>query len=233
MTRELKPVADGVWLLRGGIPRTMNVFFIEDDRRITLFDAGVSSMTKAILRAAAPLGGIGRVILGHGHGDHRGAAPGLGAPVFCHPAERADAEGDGGLHYADMTKLNPLGRVVMPRLLRKWDGGPVDIAGTVEEGEVIAGFEVVHLPGHAPGQIALWRERDRLALTTDAFYTLDPQSGIKGPPRIPHVAFNLDNDELRRSLVKLAALEPRTAWPGHADPLRGDVRAQLERVAES
>ena len=30
---------------------------------------------------------------------------------------------------------------------------------------------------------------------------------------------------------KLAALEPRAAWPGHAEPLTGDVRAQLERAA--
>ena len=29
----------------------------------------------------------------------------------------------------------------------------------------------------------------------------------------------------------LAALEPAVAWAGHADPLRGDVRAALERAA--
>lgn len=233
MARKLERVAEGVWLLRGGVPRTMNVYLIEDEGRVTLYDAGVRSMTSAILEAARPLGGIRRVVLGHGHCDHRGAAPGLGAPVYCHPAERADAEGDGGLHYADTSKLNPLGRIVLPRLLRKWDGGPVPIAGTVNEGDEVAGFEVVHIPGHAPGQIALWRASDRLALTSDAFYTLDPQTGIKGAPRIPHVAFNLDTDELRRSLLKLAALQPATAWPGHADPIRGDVRSALEMVAAS
>jgi hypothetical protein len=28
-----------------------------------------------------------------------------------------------------------------------------------------------------------------------------------------------------------AALDPSAAWPGHLDPLTGDVRAQLERAA--
>jgi hypothetical protein len=32
---------------------------------------------------------------------------------------------------------------------------------------------------------------------------------------------------------KLAALEPAAAWPGHAKPLTGDVRSQLERAAEA
>ena len=32
---------------------------------------------------------------------------------------------------------------------------------------------------------------------------------------------------------KLAALEPAAAWPGHAKPVTGDVRAQLERAAET
>jgi predicted ester cyclase len=32
---------------------------------------------------------------------------------------------------------------------------------------------------------------------------------------------------------KLAALDPSGAWPGHADALTGDVRAQLERAASA
>ena len=57
-----------------------------------------------------------------------------------------------------------------------WDGGPVEIAGTVDEGDDVSGFRVVHLPGHAPGLIALFRESDRLALTSDCFYVIDPET---------------------------------------------------------
>jgi glyoxylase-like metal-dependent hydrolase (beta-lactamase superfamily II)/predicted ester cyclase len=229
---EPEPIAEGVWVVRGGFPRkVMNVYLLRDGDGVCVFDAGIATMAPALAAAGARMGGITRVVLGHGHADHRGAAPGLGAPVWCHPAERADAEGDGGAHYFDFSQLAPHGRVLLKRLLPVWDGGPVEIAGTVEEGDEVAGFRVVHLPGHAPGLIGLWRESDRLALVSDCFYTLDPQTGTPGAARVPHRAFNLDTEQARASMRKLAALAPAAAWAGHAEPLRGDVAAQLEQAA--
>ena len=229
---RLERVEDGVWLSRGGVPRQMNVYLIEDDGRVTLFDTGVAQMAKQIAAAAAPLGGIRRNVLGHAHVDHRGSAPELGAPVFCHPDEKRDAETDGGFHYQDPSKLAPPARWIYGPLMRRWDGGPVKVEGTVAEGDEIAGFRVVHMPGHAPGQIALWRERDRLALSSDVFYTLDAQTGFKSSPRLAYDAFSQDNETARASLRKLAALEPVAAWPGHADPVVGDVRRKLEEAAD-
>lgn len=235
ISTDAERVAEGVWLVRGGFPlKTMNVYLIEDEGGgVTLFDAGIKAMTNALGSAGAARGGINRLVLGHSHGDHRGAAAGLKVPTFCHAAERIDAEGDGGDHYFDHSKLGIPARWTMPRMLEWWDGGPVEIAGTLDEGDDVSGFRVVHLPGHAPGQIALFREADRLALTSDCFYTLDPETGRKGPPRLPHRAFNLDSEQARASIRKLAALEPAAAWAGHADPLTGDVRAQLERAADT
>jgi glyoxylase-like metal-dependent hydrolase (beta-lactamase superfamily II)/ketosteroid isomerase-like protein len=228
------PVADDVTLIQGGFPaRVMNVYLIREADGVTIFDAGVSSMTNAIASSAAGMGPIKRVVLGHAHPDHRGAAAGLAAPVWCHEAEAADAEGDGGVHYFHGSDWDWfLVRALMPRLLRMWDGGPVKVEGTLREGDEVAGFQVVHLPGHAPGLIGLWRESDRLALVSDCFYTLDVQTGIKGRPRVPHRAVNLDTEQARASIRKLAALEPAAAWPGHANSLTGDVRGQLERAAD-
>jgi hydroxyacylglutathione hydrolase len=227
-------IAEGVWIVRGGFPlRTMNVYLLRDGDGVVVFDGGIRAMTKAVAAAGAKLGGITRLVLGHEHPDHRGIGPGLGVPVFCHADGRADAEGDGGEHYFDVSKLNPLTRAVMPRMLKIWDGGPVQIAGTVAEGDDVAGFKVVHLPGHAPGMIGLWRESDRLALVSDCFYTLDVETTRKGGPRVPHVAFNYDTEQARASIRKLAALEPAAAWPGHAEPITGDVRGQLEHAADT
>ncbi len=121
----------------------------------------------------------------------------------------------------------------MPRLLKLWDGGPVAIADTLAEGDEVAGFVVKHVPGHAPGQIALWRESDRLALVSDTLYTLDPDTWRTpyGAPRIPHPAFTPNRHEARDSILKIAALEPQAVWAGHADPVVGDCRAQLEHAA--
>lgn len=228
-----EPVADGVWIVRGGFPvKTMNIYLIEDDGGVTVFDAGIADMTEGVRTEAAHFGGIKRVVLGHADADHRGTAPGLDAPVYCHPADREAAESPNFFRpYWDLSKLAPHGRFAIRRLLPVWDGGAVQIAGTVEEGDEIAGFKVVHLPGHAPGLIGLYRESDRLALVSDCFYTLDPQTGIKGRARVPHPAFNVDTDQARDSIRKLVELNPSVAWAGHANPVRGDVVSQLDRAA--
>jgi glyoxylase-like metal-dependent hydrolase (beta-lactamase superfamily II)/predicted ester cyclase len=231
---EARLVAEGVWVVQGQ-PGRCNVYLLEDDGAVTLFDAGARTMTRAVATAGAKHGGITRVVLGHGHTDHRGTAPALGVPVLCHPDEVQDAEGSGGFRYwpADLAGVPPVARQIQKLLHRyAWDGGPVQISGTVKEGDEIAGFRVVDLPGHAPGQIGLWRDSDRLALTSDCFYTLD-MWGRDCEPRVPFAAYNYDTEQARASMRKLAALEPAAAWPGHAKPLTGDVRSQLERAADS
>jgi glyoxylase-like metal-dependent hydrolase (beta-lactamase superfamily II)/predicted ester cyclase len=230
---DAERVADGVWMVQGQ-PGRCNVFLIEDEGGVTLFDAGARTMTRAVAAAGARLGGINRIVLGHGHTDHRGTAPGLGAPVLCHPDEVADAEGSGGFRYW------PAGLAGLPAPLRPihrlmhryaWDGGPVSISQTLSEGDEIAGFRVIHLPGHAPGLIGLWRESDRLALVSDCFYTTD-MWGRSAPPHVPEPTYNFDTEQAQASIRKLAAMEPSAAWPGHARPVTGDVRAQLEVAAE-
>jgi len=229
---DAEPIAEGVWLVRGGIPRTMNVFLIEEDGGVTLFDAGISDMTSSLAAAGARLGGIRRVVLGHADADHRGAAPGLNVPVNCHPGERDAAESaDSYRDYWDRSKLDPHGRALLWRLIPTWDGGAVQIAGTLDDGDRVGAFKVVHLPGHAPGQIALFRESDRLALVSDVLYTLDPQTGRHQPAHVPHPAFNQDTEQARESIRKLAGLDPATVWAGHSEPVTGDVKAQLERAA--
>jgi hydroxyacylglutathione hydrolase len=186
-----------------------------------------------VASAGAKLGGITRVVLGHGHTDHRGVAPALGVPVLCHPEEVQDAEGSGGWRYwpADLAGL-PLGPKQIQKLLHRyaWDGGPVQIAGTVGEGDEVSGFRVIELPGHAPGLIGLWRESDRLALVSDCFYTVD-MFGRDCPPSVPATTYNYDTERARASIRKLAELEPAAAWAGHGKPVTGDVRGQLLEAA--
>ncbi|HVS99729.1 MAG TPA: MBL fold metallo-hydrolase [Solirubrobacterales bacterium] len=234
----LERVADGVWLLRGDLRGAMNIYFVEDGDGVVQFDAGTKSMRKRAARTAQELGGLKRVVLGHAHADHRGTAPYLDAPVFCHPDEVADAEGnDAVAPYFDLSLLEvaPV-RWIYPTLLKRWDGGAVKIAGTVSEGEEVAGFEVLHFPGHAPGLIGLWRESDRVALVSDVVYLVD-SARLKplpeGEASVPHPAFAWDHQEAKRSLRRLAELEPLVVGAGHDRPLRGDgLRATLEAAAE-
>jgi hydroxyacylglutathione hydrolase len=229
-------VADGVWLLRGGLLRTMNVYLVEepDGSGVTVFDSGEKGMAAAIVAAAHELGGITRVVLGHGDTDHRGSAPALRAyaDVLCHPDAVPHAQGSGGRDYWRTDEL-PLDVRLLHGFSHRfvWDGGPVHIDGTVQEGDVVAGFEVVGLPGHAPGQIGLWRAQDRVALVSDCFYMTD-MHGRPQPPSVPLDPYNFDTAQAKRSIAKLAALDPAIALPGHLGPLDGPgVVAQLEAAA--
>lgn len=245
MANPLRPlteeIADGVWRHAGDLRQGMNVYLVkeEDGSGVFAFDAGTSSMAKGIKVAADELGGLTRVVLGHSHVDHRGSAPKLGVPVFCHPDEVADAEGDGGVSYQRLGDVPVLySRWLYRAVFPLWDGGPVEIAGTVAEGERIAGFEVVLLPGHARGQIGLWRESDRLCLCSDTIYLTDSTRPLGHHPGVypPHPVFDSDPDQTLASVRKLAALEPAIVAPGHMAPLRGEpaeLRRQLEEAADN
>ncbi len=227
-------IADGVWLVRGGIAANgVNAYLIEDDDGVVAFDAGTRAMANSIAIAAARLGGLRRIVMSHAHADHRGGAARLGAPVSCHADARAEIEAADARPDLTAAALPlPLARLY-PALLRAWDGGALPVASTLSAGESVAGFTVLHLPGHAAGLIALWRESDRLALASDSFVTADPWTGLPTRPRVPHAALNEDREQARASLRALAALDPAAAWPGRGNPVIGDVRARLERAADA
>src|SRR4051812_16314125 len=209
----MEKVADGVWLLRGDTRKAMNIYFLEDGDGVVQFDAGTKAMVKKARAAAAQLGGLKRVVLGHAHADHRGTAPSMGVPVFCHPDEVGDAESDAAIApYMDLSQL-PVAPVrwIYPLLLRRGDGGAVKVDGTVSEGDEVAGFRVIHFPGHAPGLIGLWRESDRLALVSDVVYFVD-SARLKPLPQgeasVPHPAWAWDHAKAKESVRQLSALEP-------------------------
>ena len=96
-----------MWLIRGGFPKkTMNVYLIEDDGTVTLFDAGIRGddeerRDRGRRRSAASAASCSAT----GTSTTAAPRPASGVPVYCHPDEVDDVEGDGGLHYADISQL--------------------------------------------------------------------------------------------------------------------------------
>ncbi len=231
MSSAATPVADGVWRITRGFPLKINVFLIREGDGVAVFDAGAKNMGATIRAAADALGGATRVVIGNAHADHRGGARAIGAPVHCHADDRADLESDGGEHYFDYGLLPFFSRPLTPRIMHAMDDGPLPVTATVAEGDAVGDFEVVHLPGHSPGCIGLWRASDRLALCNDCFALFDPALPYpSGRPRVPHAAFNWSTPRCHESVRKLAALAPATAWPGHFGPLTGDVAGKLRAI---
>ena len=155
----------------------------------------------------------------------------MGAPVHCHADEVIDAEGDAAIApYIDISQLPGAGALDLPALLRRWDGGAVKIDGTVSEGEEVAGFRVIHFPGHAPGLIGLWRESDRWrSSATSSTWSIrhDWENCRRARQASPIPPGAGTTQKAKESVRKLAALEPVVVGAGHERPLR--VRACARR----
>ena len=174
-----------------------------------------------------PFGGVRRIVLGHGHTDHRGVAPSFDVPILCHPDEVQDAEGTGA--FATGAGDCPSS----PRRIDRCTGsctatpgtaGPVKIAGTLQEGDEVAGFRSCICPGHAPGLIGLWRESDRLALVSDPS-TRSTDGDETVPAHVPMQAYNLDTDQARASISSWPASSRRRRGPVTPSRSSSDVRA--------
>ena len=152
--------------------------------------------------------------LTHVHPDHQGVAKDVcesrGIPLACH-ADDLDAM-EGRVPVSDTTNL------ASRMIVRFWQGPPHRVDRVLREGDEVAGFRVIHAPGHSPGEVIYFRDSDRVAICGDvvrnlSYATLRP--AIKEPPD----AFNVDTAENRRSIRKLAELNPSIILPGHGDAI--------------
>ncbi len=101
------------------------------------------------------------------------------------------------------------------------------VARRLREGDEVAGFTVLDVPGHSPGHIALWRASDGVLLCGDVFFNLRRT----GPP--PNL-LTVDPELNRQSMRRLADLRPALVLFGHGQPLRDPDRlAQALRRAPS
>ena len=102
-------------------------------------------------------------------------------------------------------------------------GHKVDRA--IREGDEVAGFKVIDVPGHSAGHVAFWRESDRVLILGDVLANMDQYTGIPGLHE-PKPALTPDPAENRESARKLAALEPELVCFGHGAAAAGPAQAE-------
>jgi glyoxylase-like metal-dependent hydrolase (beta-lactamase superfamily II) len=219
----LKYLAPGVWRLKELPAPTINVYLAED----VLIDAGRSWDKRRIF---AELEGreISMLALTHVHPDHQGCAKAVcearNVPLACHADDVEAMEGKRPVQEAGAN--NPVNRLI--RAI--WEGPPYEVERVLQEGDEVAGFRVVHAPGHARGEVIFFRESDRVAICGDVIRNMSYATGLPGIKEPPGV-FTYDPAENRRSIRKLAALDPSLILPGHG-PVVTDMAA-FERFVSS
>jgi glyoxylase-like metal-dependent hydrolase (beta-lactamase superfamily II) len=218
----MKYLAPGVWRLKEVPLPSINCYLAED----VLVDAGRRWDRGRIF---SELDGveISMVALTHVHPDHQGVAKDVcearGVPLACHEDDVEAMEGKRPIQEADAS--NPVNRVI--RAL--WEGPPYEVERVLSEGDEVAGFRVVHAPGHARGEVVFFRESDRVAICGDVIRNMSYATGLPGIKEPPGI-FTYDPAENRRSIRKLAELSPSLILPGHG-PAVTDMAAFERFVA--
>jgi glyoxylase-like metal-dependent hydrolase (beta-lactamase superfamily II) len=171
--------------------------------------------------------------LTHAHPDHLGASHAVCERLripFWVGANDADAAEDPQKLRESLVHLSFPGGAQVVRAyvaLQVTDGHPVE--RRLVEGDEVAGFRVLDVPGHSPGHIAFWRESDRVLIAGDVLWNFQFAMGRPGLTE-PAKPANTDSAMNRDSARRLAALEPELVCFGHGPPLR-DGRRFREVVA--
>jgi glyoxylase-like metal-dependent hydrolase (beta-lactamase superfamily II) len=211
----VKQLADGVWQLRGFPPNAINIYVLGD----VLVDAGTKFAHRRILRQLRGHG-VSAHALTHAHPDHQGSShrvcETLGLPLWCPEGDVAAME-DGDI-------LSRMPDSVVNRLNdRLMTGPPHKVDRALREGDEVAGFSVLDVPGHSAGQVAYWRESDRTLICGDVLNNMNLVTGIPGLHE-PPAAFTSDPARNRVAARRLRELEPALACFGHGPPLRDTRR---------
>ncbi|MCB0869047.1 MAG: MBL fold metallo-hydrolase [Solirubrobacterales bacterium] len=203
----LKEVAPGVERV-GQFPLPMvNVYLVGD----VLFDAGTTWDRFRIPRQIKDRH-LSLLTLTHVHPDHQGLARDIcrdrDIPLACHADDVDAMEGRRPVSEGQITSS------VLRKIQGSWEGPPHKVSRVLEDGEKVGDFTVVHTPGHARGHVVYYRESDGVTICGDVIRNINYATGRTGVGEPPDM-FTYDPVENRRSIRKLAALNPTVLLPGH------------------
>jgi glyoxylase-like metal-dependent hydrolase (beta-lactamase superfamily II) len=201
------------------------VYVWRDGDSVTLIDTGAPGSGEAILDAVSH---VDRIVLTHAHVDHVGSA-----------AELRDATGASVFAGAGDADAIRTGTAVAPPVFEDWEvpiyervpvglpdvAPPVPVERDLHDGDVLdfgGGAEVLAIPGHTEGSIAIHLPRHGVLFAGDT---------IANVGAVMLGTFNQDRVRTVESFKRLAALDVETACVGHGEPITGGAGARLRDAA--
>jgi len=178
-----------------------NVYLIMDERN-ALIDAGTGFETKNLIKEIGKYTrSIDYIILTHEHFDHCGGAAPLkrffGSKIAMHEDGSRILE-EGSNIYSSFFNA-------------KFERAKVDIR--LKGREIIdlgrIKLKVIHTPGHSPGSICLYDEKNKILFSGDTIFLYG------GVGRTDF--YGGDKEKLKESIKKIARLNIESLYPGHGE----------------
>jgi glyoxylase-like metal-dependent hydrolase (beta-lactamase superfamily II) len=195
--------------------------FVEKEDNLTLIDPGFLSQLPMLEKYLQDIGyeikNVKQIILTHVHVDHAQAANEVkrksGARIYSHWIEARYLAHNPPYMGPPSTqetikKLEKLG-VSVESLSNEYgtlEVEPISVDEQVSDGDMIGSLKVIHTPGHTPGHISLYYEKDKLLLGADSIYkkvfgaegmyisapqvSMDPTTAIVSVQRLSRVNFD-------------------------------------------
>jgi glyoxylase-like metal-dependent hydrolase (beta-lactamase superfamily II) len=209
-------LAEGLYRVDG--VRGANVYLVESCDGLVVVDAGLPGNAERIVAFVRSIGrdpgDIHTIAVTHSDPDHIGSVARLkqlsGARVAIHADDAPTLAGTDrgkkpkGAFGVVLTMLAPFMRVE-----------PVEADIILSGGDTLAGFTVMHTPGHTRGSVTL--HRDGLVFSGDALL-----SDSAGRARPPSKALSADYEQALRSASAIEALGYRVLLTGHGQPVFAD-----------
>ena len=213
------------------LPGIVNMYLIDAPEGLTLIDAGFPNGALKILDALTGLDrspeDLRHIILTHAHPDHIGGLAAIvnasGARTYMHSLDAPIAEV--GTGFRPMRAAPGVLAGVLFRLLSRPNVSvdPVHIDQHLSDGDVVpiaGGLEVIHVPGHCAGQVALLRIEWGVLFAGDVCTHV---MGLGAP-----IGYE-DRAEGERSQRKLGTLSFDMACFGHGAPIERAAAARFRR----
>lgn len=228
----MRRILDGLYLIQNKMGA--NVYLIENQDGFDLIDSGIFKETPKVIEQIEAQGfdmrKLKKIILTHCHCDHIGGAADLARDTAAEIAAHRD-----DIPYILQEKLisGPYHDMMRQehRFMKKFNCVIQNVDIPLSDHDVLdllGGLQVISVPGHTPGSIALYQPERKIMFFGDVIRNKEKRGLVIGIPE----KFNYDTEQTIKDARKLLDYPINYALFGHGEPILENAKDLLLPLLE-